>query len=210
MPDEKSTRQTPRSKPLTQKQAAFRDAILAGFHPSDAYKKAFDAKGMSKKAISVEAAKLLRDKRITLAITLATKSVTAPAVLPEPSPPTLISLQRRMEELGNMALLDPLEMFDDLNHFKSIRDMPEHIRRCIQSFKVDPVSFVLEVKVHDKQTAIMNYSKLAGDIPTPKDKAAGNGPTRPRYDLSKLTDEEFKEHMRLRKKAMIQEQNVNG
>ena len=165
MSDAPSTRKRPKN--LTKRQTAFRDAILAGFNPSDAYRKSFNAKGMSKKSISVEAAKLLRHKNIALAITLAVQEARGQTVqvLPSPSPAVQLSLQRRMEELAHMALLDPAELFDDMNHFKSIRDIPEHVRRCIQSFEVDPVSFVLKVKVHDKQTAIMNYSKLVGDIP---------------------------------------------
>lgn len=195
---------SPTPQRLTKKQAAFRDAILAGFNPSEAYRKAFDASGMSKKAISNEAQKLLRHRKISLAITLASKSTTSvPEVLPEPTASAFLSLQRRMQELSYAALLDPAEMFDELNHFRSIRELPEHMRRCIAGFKVDPVSFVTEVKFIDKRGAIMDYSKLAGDIP--REKEAAHVVDKPKYDLSKLTDEEFREHMRLRRKAMIQE-----
>src|SRR6185436_161463 len=55
----KSDRMTSNMKTLTAKQTAFRDAILSGFAPSEAYRKAFDAKAMSKKSISVNAQKLL-------------------------------------------------------------------------------------------------------------------------------------------------------
>lgn len=209
MSDEKSTGNIPTSRKLTKKQAAFRDFILTGFNPSEAYKKAFDAQSMSPKAISNEAQKLLKHKKITLAITLAMKSATVPAVLPEPSPIAFISLQRRMEELAHAALLDPLDAFDELNHFRSLRDMPEHVRRCIAGFKIDPVSFVTEVKFIDKRGAIMDYSKLAGDIPTPKDKSRDGAPQKKVYDLSKLSDAEFREHMRLRKKAMISQESAS-
>ncbi|MGL5936203.1 MAG: terminase small subunit [Cetobacterium sp.] len=194
---------SPPAKPirLTKKLAAFRDAILAGFTPSEAYKKSYNATGMSKKAISVEAGRVLRHPQVSLAIALAVRSVTQPAVFPEPTAHIELTLRRRMDELSYAATFDPIDAFDELNHFKSIRDMPEHVRRCIASFKVDPVSFVLEVKFIDKLSAIMAYSKLAGDIP--KEKSVLMAP-RPRYDLSKLTDEEFREHMRLRKKAMLE------
>lgn len=188
---------------LTKKQAAFRDAILAGFGPSDAYRKAFDAKDMSKKAISVQAQKLLKMKKIALAISLATQSVMkTPAIMPPLGPRVHLSMERRLEELSHAATLDPIDAFDDLNHFRSIREMPEHVRRCIAGFEIDPIGFVLKVKFMDKRAAIDTYSKLAGDIP--KEKAA---PVQPRraFDLSKLTDDELKEHMRLRKKAMVLE-----
>jgi hypothetical protein len=48
----------------------------------------------------------------------------------------------------------------------------------------------------------MNYSKLAGDIP--RDKGPVFLPRRAQFDLTKLTDDELKEHMRLRRKAMVQ------
>ena len=105
-----------------------------------------------------------------------------------------------MEELAYAALFDPIEIFDDLNHIRSIREMPEHVRRAIASFEVDPVSFVTKIKFVDKLSAIMSYSKLAGDIPK---EVGAERPNVPTYDLAKLTDAEFREHCRLRKKAMV-------
>ena len=187
---------------LTKKQTAFRDAIVSGFGPSDAYRKAFDAEGMSKKAISVNAAKLLKHKKVGLAITLAINEGKQPTVLPPLPPAVRLSMERRLEELAYAATLDPLDAFDDMNHFRSIREMPEHVRRCIAGFEIDPIGFVLKVKFMDKRAAIETYSKLAGDIP--KEKAAPPSQPRKAFDLSKLTDDELKEHMRLRKKAMVQ------
>lgn len=192
-------------KSLTKKQAAFRDAILAGFTPSQAYKKAFDAKGMSKASIAREANKLLHHKLVSASLKELTPigpSTGAPIVLPVPSIQNFRTRQERMDELAHAAFLDPLDCFDELNHIKSLGDMPPHVRRAIASFKIDPVSFVTEVKFVDKLSAIMNYSKLAGDIPK---EAGGNQPAAQAYDLSKLTDAEFREHCRLRKKAMITE-----
>lgn len=193
---------------LTKKQTAFRDAILSGFQPSQAYRQAFDAKGMSKKAIAVNAQKLLRNKKVALAIALAVNEGKQPTVLPPLSPVVRLSMERRLEELSHAATLDPLDAFDDLNHFRSIRDMPEHVRRCIAGFEIDPIGFVLKVKFMDKRAAIETYSKLAGDIP--KEKAAPPSQPRKAFDLSKLTDDELKEHMRLRKKAMVQIEGPEG
>ena len=195
----------PPVRKLTRNQAAFRDAILAGFTPSHAYKQAFNAGGMSRKSISAEAAKLLKHPGVALGITLATSKVIAPTVLPEPPPIVKLSLQRRMEELACAAVLDPSEMFDELNHFRPIRELPEHVRRAIAGFEVDPVSFVTKVKFIDKRGAIMDYSKLAGDIPAQK--VPSEVPSQPpaRYDLSKLTDEEFKQYLALKNKTAVRE-----
>lgn len=195
----------PRKGTLTTKQAAFRDAILEGFNPSEAYKKAFDASGMSKRSISVKAAQLLREDKIRLAITVAAQAVTRPAVLPAPAPHVLLALQRRMDELSHAATLDPIDCVDDLNHFKGIREMPEHVRRCIAGFEVDPVSFVLKVKFIDKIRAIMEYSKLAGDIPPQAKTAGASGPTASRYDLSRLSEAEFKSYLTLKRKAQVEQ-----
>lgn len=152
-------------KTLTKKQTAFRDAILGGFSPSDAYRKAFEPKSMSKKAIANEAQKLLRHPKITLAITLAARSVTQSTALPALPVTVRMSMEERLEELRCAARLDPADIFDDLNHVRSIREMPEHVRRAIAGFEVDPVSFVTKIKFVDKRGAIMDYSKLMGDIP---------------------------------------------
>lgn len=186
-------------KRLTKKQAAFRDAILAGFNPSEAYRKAFDAKAMSKKAVSVEAARLLKHDAITLAITLATSNKTTPAVLPPPPPAILVDRQRRMEELSYAALLDPAELFDDLNHFRPIKELPEHVRRAIAGFEVDPVSFVLKIKFVDKRGAIMDYSKLAGDIP--KEKEPPKVPALAE-DLTNWTAEDLETYKKLKAKLV--------
>ena len=57
------------SRPLTAKQAAYRDARVSGLDPSDAYRLAYDASRMSPKAISVEAARLEKHPAVALAIT---------------------------------------------------------------------------------------------------------------------------------------------
>lgn len=197
-----------RSPRLTLKQTAFRDAIISGFPPAQAYRQAFDAKGMSKRAISNEAQKLLKMRKIALAITLAVNEGKQPTVLPPLSPVVRLSMERRLDELSHAATLDPLDAFDDLNHFRSIRDMPEHVRRCIAGFEIDPIGFVLKVKFMDKRAAIETYSKLAGDIP--REKGPVTPPRRASFDLSKLTDEELKEHMRLRRKAMVMLEGPEG
>lgn len=201
----------PKPPRLTLKQIAFRDAILSGFNPSVAYRKAYDAQDMSPKCVSVKAAELLRTKKMSVAISVAiqnglqesSRKGSRAVVLPPLSPSVRLAMEVRLEEIHCAGRLDPAEMFDDLNHFRSIRDLPEHVRRAIAGFEVDPVSFVTKVKFVDKLNAIRLYSQLAGDIP--KDNAAPPPRRSSKFDLTKLTDEELKEHMRLRKKAMVEE-----
>lgn len=167
-------------KTLTKKQAAFRDAILGGFSPSDAYRKAFEPKSMSKKAIANEAQKLLKHRKITLAITLAARSGTQSTVLPAIPVTIRMSMEERLEELRCAARLDPFDAFDEHGRPLSIREMPEHVRRAIAGYEVDPISFVTKIKFVDKRGAIMDYSKLMGDIPiaerTPPEQPASRLP----------------------------------
>ena len=185
---------------LTKKQAAFRDAIISGFQPSEAYRKAFDAEGMSKKSISVNAAKLLKHRKVGLAIALAVNSGQRSSVLPALSPSVALSMQRRLDELSCAATLDPIDAFDELNQIRSIRDMPEHVRRAIAGFEVDPVSFVTKIKFIDKRGAIMDYSKLAGDIP--REETAAPAPSA-QYDHTKLTKEEWEQYKAIKRKALV-------
>ncbi len=159
---------------------------------SEAYRVAFDPKQMSKKTINEEASRSARTPKITARI----QALRAPVVAR-----TQVTMENRLKELSYAAFLDPIELFDELNHIKPFHQIPEHVRRAIASFKVDPVSLVTEIKFVDKLAAIAGYSKLVGDIPR---KIAASLPVRaPQYDYSKLTDAEFKEYLRLRHKARI-------
>lgn len=89
----------PKPLTLTKKQTAFRDAILSGFTPSEAYRKAFDAKAMSRRAISANAGKLLKHHGIALAIRLAVNDGKVSAIGPPLSPTIRLSMEERLEEL---------------------------------------------------------------------------------------------------------------
>jgi len=108
---------------------------------------------------------------------------------------------RRLKELRCAVLLDPAECFDDHGRPLSIRDMPDDVRRAIASYEVDAEKLVTKIRFVDKRSAIVDYSKLSGDIPS------GGSPLPPvkpsPYDLSKLTNEEWDEYKRLRQKALV-------
>lgn len=185
---------------LTKKQAAFRDEILGGSLPSEAYRNSFNPVTMSKKAVSNEAQKMLKHPKIALALALAVQSGRqSPIGIPLP-PTVALSMQRRLDELACAATLDPIDAFDELNHIRSIRDMPEHVRRAIAGFEVDPVSFVTKIKFIDKRGAIMDYSKLAGDIP--REETAAPAPSA-QYDHTKLTKEEWEQYKAIKRKALV-------
>jgi hypothetical protein len=150
---------------------------------------------MSAKAVYVEAARLLKNEQIALAITLAVKTGKQSALLPVLVSGVRLSMEERLEELRCAARLDPQECFDELNHFKSIREMPEHVRRAIAGFEVDPVSFITKVKFVDKMGAIMNYTRLAGDIPREV-----SLPSAPREINPALRDMSVAQRMQLRER----------
>ena len=180
-------------KTLTSKQERFCQEIVVGQALSAAYGVAFSTKTMSKKTVNEKACRLAKMGKIRARIT-------------ELRAPVVAQVQRtmadRLTELTYAMCLDPADCFDDFGRLLSIRAMPEHVRRAISSYEVDPISFVTKIKFVDKLSAIMHYSKLAGDIP--REKRPVLPPRRSQLDLSKLTDEELKEHIRLRKKAMVE------
>ena len=185
---------------LTKKQAAFRDAIIGGYKPSVAYSMAYEPKKMGPRLITIQAQKVLKHPKVRLAISLAIQSGQRSTVLPALSPNVALSMQRRLDELSCAAILDPVDAFDELNHIRSIRDMPEHVRRAIAGFEVDPVSFVTKIKFIDKRGAIMDYSKLAGDIP--REETAAPAPSA-QYDHTKLTKEEWEQSKAIKRKALV-------
>ena len=179
-------------KTLTPKQERFCQEIVVGRTLSAAYGVAFAPMTMSKKTVNEKACRLAKMGKIRTRIT----ELRAPVVAQVQG-----TMANRLTELTYAMFLDPADCFDKFGRLLSLRAMPEHVRRAITGFEIDPVSFVLKVKFSDKQTAIMNYSKLVGDIP--REQTLPPPPRRSQFDLSKLTDAELKEHIRLRRKAMV-------
>ncbi|SPP64741.1 terminase small subunit [Nitrospira lenta] len=178
---------------LTSKQERFCQEIVIGQKLTEAYRVAYVPKQMSKKTINEKACRLAKMGKIRTRIT----ELRAPVVAQVQE-----TMANRLTELACAMFLDPADCFDNFGHPLSLRAMPEHARRAIAAYEVDPVSLVTRIRFVDKQSAIMNYSKLVGDIPREKMKQSPSAPPA-QFDLSKLTDEEFKEFMRIRKKAMV-------
>ena len=179
-------------KTLTPKQERFCQEIVVGQTLSAAYGVAFAPKTMSKKTINEKACRLAKMGKIGARV----RELRAPVVAQVQG-----TMGNRLAELAYAMFLDPADCFDDFGRPLSLRAMPEHVRRAIAAYEVDPVSFVTKIKFIDKRAAIMDYSKLAGDIP--REKGPLPAPRRAQFDLSKLTDDELREHIRLRKKTMV-------
>jgi hypothetical protein len=139
-------------KMLTPKQERFCQEIVIGQTLSDSYRVAFAQKTMSKKTINEKACRLAKMGKIRARIT----ELQAPVVAQVQG-----TMANRLAELAYAIFLDPADCFDDFGRPLSIRVMPEHVRRAIAGYEVDPVSFVTKIKFVDKRGAIMDYSKLA-------------------------------------------------
>ena len=143
--------------PLTPKQERFCQEIVIGQTLSDAYRTAFQPRRASKKSINERASRLRKSSKIVARIT----ELQAPVVAQVQG-----TMADRLKELSYAMFLDPAECFDDFGRPLSIRAMPERMRRAIAGYEVDPVSFVTKVRFIDKRAAIVDYTKLVGDIPT--------------------------------------------
>lgn len=177
---------------VTAKQERFCEQIVIGQKLSDAYRTAFQTQQASKKSINERASRLRKCSKIVARIA----ELHAPAVRA-----AQVEMARRLKELECAIRLDPGDCFDKYGRPLSIREMPEHVRRAIAGYEVDPLSFVTKVKFVDKRGAIMDYSKLAGDIPSGE--TPPPPPRQPQYDLSKLTKEEWEAYKRIRQKALV-------
>ena len=104
-----------RQRPLTAKQAAYRDARVSGLEPSAAYRAAYNAERMSAKAISVEAAALEHHPSVSLAISEARKV----------SPKALVT--REMVINGLLELAQASEGVPAAVRRSAWRDLGEHL-----------------------------------------------------------------------------------
>lgn len=71
-----------------------------------------------------------------------------------------VTAERLVQELANIAFLDPYDVIDDNGHMRPLRDMPAHVRRAIGGLKIttkDGERFfqvTTEPKILDKMKAI--------------------------------------------------------
>ncbi len=175
---------------LTPKQERFCHEIVKGASQSDAYRVAISSKGQPN-TIHINASKLMASTKVRLRI----EELQAPVV-----ESVRLTMQRRLEEVAHAATLDPAECYDEHGQPLSIRKMPEHVRRAISGYEIDPEKFTTKVKFVDKLAATALYTKLTGDMPG--DKRPPPAPPK-QYDPLQLTAEEWAEYKRIRAKALV-------
>jgi hypothetical protein len=139
----------------------FCQAIVAGKSQSDAYRVAFKPNRMKANTVHSRACEMAA--RSEVRVRLAELMAPIKAV-------TEWTLAERMAELACAGRLDPIDLYDEHGQPKRIVDMPEHARRAIAGFEVDAEKFTTKIKLIDKRAAIMDYTKLAGDMPVEKTK----------------------------------------
>jgi phage terminase small subunit len=134
---------------LSEKQDRFCNEYCIDFHQTNAAIRA----GYPAKSAAVVASKLLNSAKIQARIA---------EIRANASAKTGISLERILDQLGAMAHVDPAEMYHPVTgDLLPIHEMPEHVRRCIQSIEVD------EIEVNGMKLGVTKKIKLA-----PREKAA--------------------------------------
>ncbi|MHB1098115.1 MAG: terminase small subunit [Burkholderiales bacterium] len=141
---------------LTPKQEKFCQEIVKGKSQSDAYRKAYATKGMKDKQVHEEACKLKSNPKISQRI----EAIRGPVI-----ENLRWSIEDRLKELRYAGQLDPLDLFDEHGQPKPMHEIPEHARRAIAGFEVDAEKFTTKFKMVDKRGAILDYTRLAGDMP---------------------------------------------
>jgi len=176
---------------LTPKLELFCEEIVRGQSQSDAYRRAYCAKKMKQTTIHEKASRIMAQDKVRTRVA----ELQAPVV-----ESVRLTMQRRLEEVAHAATLDPAECYDEHGQPLSIRKMPEHVRRAISGYEIDPEKFTTKVKFIDKLAATILYTKLLGDLPG--DKRPPPAPPK-QYDPLQLTAEEWAEYKRIRAKALV-------
>lgn len=127
--------------PLSPRQLAFIDSYL---ETSDGTKAAKSA-GYSDKTAHVQASQLLRHPSIAAEIARRRRPIEKKSQL---------TAERVMQELANIALLDPKDLYDADGKPRAINEMPEDARRAISSLTDKGI------KTHSKLGALELIAKI--------------------------------------------------
>jgi phage terminase small subunit len=113
---------------LSEKQERFCHEYCIDFHQTNAAIRA----GYPAKGAAVAGSRMLKNAKILARIA---------EIRANASAKTGISLERILDQLGAMAHVDPAEMYHpETGDLLPIHQMPEHVRRCIQSIEVDEIN----------------------------------------------------------------------
>lgn len=117
-------------RPLTEMQAKFVDAYIANGGDG---KRAAMAAGYAENSASVTASKLMGDPRVRMRVEAGRERQHGRV---EGATGLEITPERVLTELAYIGYADPLEAFDAQNNPRSLKDMPEPLRRAISKIKV--------------------------------------------------------------------------
>lgn len=140
---------TPQRGQMSRERFIFCEAILRGARPSEAYIRA----GFSPKASHANGIRWLREPEIQHYLAVRRAELRDKSDLTD---------ERLVEELQNIALLDPGEVVvEDITKPEDILKLPEHVRRAIVGWKYDRWgNFLLEFA--NKMTAIEMLGRHRG------------------------------------------------
>lgn len=141
---------------LTQKQENFCLEYIKSGNGSGAYRKAYDASGMTDEAVNVEASRLLDNPKIILRLDDLRDKAEAKS---------LVTVGKILRELHTLATVDIRQAFDEQGNLKAIKDLPEDVARAIASIesfeeysgrgdKRDPVGYTRKIRMVDKIRAL--------------------------------------------------------
>lgn len=125
-----------------------------------------------------------------------------------------MTLEKWVDFVTHMALYDPRKFFDAHGNCKDVPSLSRRTSLALGGFEVEEVftkvgdkaehtGYVKKYKLLDRTPYVQMLGKYLNAFPSTKVPPALPPAPRRQFDLSKLTDEEFKEHLRLRKKATV-------
>lgn len=141
---------------LTKKQEMFAVAVAKGSNASDAYRNAYDAKGMSLAAINVAASKLKANAKVALRIA----ALKAPALRKAE-----LSVERTLEEIAGLSYSDIGQMLESNGRLIPLAEMDPKVRRAISSieFVTDKDgATTTKLKLWDKNSGLEKAMKHLG------------------------------------------------
>lgn len=137
---------------LTKKQEAFALAYVKSTNASEAYRKSYNASGMSAESVNVAACRLLKNAKVVLRV----NELTAPAREEAEDAAAAYILENR-----RIALFDPRKLFDEDGNLKPIRDLDDDTAAAIAAFEVNElladgkaIGHTRKMKFWDKGSAI--------------------------------------------------------
>lgn len=141
------------------KQMLFALEYLKDLNATRAYREVYGAKNDNVAAVC--GAKLLRNAKVAPLVQQA---------MDKRAGRTELTADKVLTEIGHMAYLDPLEMYDENNCLKPIADIPENLRRAIASIKTEElfegrggdremIGYTKEVRLWNKPSSLEMHGK---------------------------------------------------